>query len=51
MLEELKNAVVYKARIVYAKVSNLHEDASIEERATMFGKSLNATPDMQSYPR
>lgn len=40
VLQGLRNAVGEKARVVYAKGSNLHEDASIEERATMFGKSL-----------
>lgn len=44
VLEGLKKAVDNKARIVYAKGSNLHEDPSIEERSTMFGKSLNRDP-------
>ena len=30
-----------KANILYAKGSNLISDASYEERATMFGRSLN----------
>jgi beta-glucosidase len=44
--EGLTNAVADKARILYAKGSNLYGDASLEERATMFGKTLdrNATP-------
>ena len=41
VLEGLKKAVGNQAKVVYAKGSNLHEDADIEERATMFGKSLN----------
>lgn len=41
VLEGLKKAVGDQAKVVYAKGSNLHEDAAIEERATMFGKSLN----------
>lgn len=44
VLEGLKKAVGDQAKIVYAKGSNLHEDAAIEERATMFGKSLNRDP-------
>lgn len=41
VLEGLKKAVGNQAKVVYAKGSNLHEDADIEERSTMFGKSLN----------
>ncbi|MBX2957909.1 MAG: beta-glucosidase BglX [Cyclobacteriaceae bacterium] len=41
VLEGLKKAVGNNAKVLYAKGSNLHEDAAIEERATMFGKSLN----------
>jgi beta-glucosidase len=44
VLKGLKKAVGNEARIVYAKGSNLHEDPSIEERATMFGKSLRRDP-------
>ncbi|MEP7376244.1 MAG: beta-glucosidase BglX [Chitinophagaceae bacterium] len=36
----LKEAVVNNAKILYAKGSNLDEDSLIEERGTMFGKSL-----------
>ncbi|MBN8578836.1 MAG: beta-glucosidase BglX [Cytophagales bacterium] len=41
VLEGLTSAVGATAKIVYARGSNLHEDAAIEERATLFGKSLN----------
>lgn len=41
LVQGLKNAVGNNAQIVYAKGSNLTEDATLEERATMFGKSLN----------
>jgi beta-glucosidase len=44
VLEGLKKAVGDQAKVVYAKGANLHEDATIEERATMFGKSLNRDP-------
>jgi beta-glucosidase len=44
VLEGLKKAVGDQAKVVYAKGANLHEDAAIEERATMFGKSLNRDP-------
>lgn len=44
VLEGLKKALGDQAKVVYAKGSNLHEDAAIEERATMFGKSLNRDP-------
>ena len=37
----LKEAVGSNAKILYAKGSNLSEDAAFEERATMFGKTLN----------
>jgi beta-glucosidase len=36
----LEKALAGKATLLYAKGSNLDEDESIEERATMFGKSL-----------
>ena len=36
----LKEAVGNNAKILYAKGSNLDEDSLIEERGTMFGKSL-----------
>ena len=37
----LKEMTAGKANILYAKGSNLISDASYEERATMFGRSLN----------
>jgi len=37
----LKEAVGSNAKILYAKGSNLSEDAAFEERATMFGKTLH----------
>jgi beta-glucosidase len=40
----LQEAVGDKVRILYAKGSNLDEDAALEERATMFGKSLRRDP-------
>ena len=39
--EGLQKAVGVKAKILYAKGSNLDADEAIEERATMFGKSLH----------
>ncbi|MCK6618698.1 MAG: beta-glucosidase BglX [Cyclobacteriaceae bacterium] len=44
VLQGLQKAVGDKAKIIYAKGSNLHEDPLVEERATMFGKSLNRDP-------
>lgn len=44
VLEGLKKAVGENAKVVYAKGSNLHDDPAIEERGTMFGKSLNRDP-------
>ncbi|MEG0992863.1 MAG: beta-glucosidase BglX [Bacteroidales bacterium] len=41
LTEGLKEVVGDKAQVVYAKGSNLISDASYEERATMFGRSLN----------
>lgn len=41
VLKGLRNAVGSKANILYAKGSNLTADSALEERATMFGKSLN----------
>jgi beta-glucosidase len=41
LLKGLQNAVGEKAKIVYAKGSNLDEDEAFEERATMFGKTLD----------
>jgi beta-glucosidase len=40
----LQEAVGSKAKILYAKGSNLDEDPTLEERATMFGKSLKRDP-------
>jgi beta-glucosidase len=44
VLEGLQNAVGPNARIVYAKGSNLEEDAQLETNATPFGKTLNRDP-------
>lgn len=41
VLEGLKDATAGKAKIVYAKGSNLDADSAIEARATMFGKGMN----------
>ena len=41
VLDGLQRAVGDKAKIVYAKGSNLDADSAIEARATLFGKSLN----------
>ncbi len=41
VIKGLKEVVGNNAKILYAKGSNLDEDSLIEERATMFGKSLN----------
>lgn len=40
VLEGLKEVAGNDAKIIYAKGSNLTEDSKLEERATMFGKSL-----------
>ena len=40
LLTGLQNAVGNKAKIRYAKGSNLTEDSLLEQRSTMFGKSL-----------
>lgn len=40
LLAGLQNAVGNTAKILYAKGSNLTEDSLLEQRATMFGKSL-----------
>jgi len=40
VLAGLKEAVGNNAKILYAKGSNLDYDAALEERATMFGKTL-----------
>lgn len=40
VIDGLKKAVGNKAKIVYAKGSNLDEDEVLENNATMFGKSL-----------
>ena len=44
VLEGLQNAVGPNARIVYAKGSNLEENAQLEANATPFGKTLNRDP-------
>ena len=41
LIEGLKEMTKGKANILYAKGSNLISDAAYEERATMFGRSLN----------
>ena len=41
LVEGLKEMTAGKANFMYAKGSNLISDASYEERATMFGRSLN----------
>lgn len=41
LLQGLQNAVGNEAKVIYAKGSNLDEDATLEAHATMFGKSLN----------
>lgn len=41
VINGLKEAVGANAKILYAKGSNLTEDAAYEERATMFGKTLH----------
>ncbi len=40
VINGLKEVVGNNVKILYAKGSNLDEDSLIEERATMFGKSL-----------
>lgn len=42
--EGLQKTVGANAKILYAKGSNLDEDPAIEERGTMFGKSLHRDP-------
>jgi beta-glucosidase len=41
VLQGLRNAVNNPAQISYAKGSNLTADKALEDRATVFGKSLN----------
>ena len=41
LYEGLKEMLAGKAEVLWAKGSNLMSDASYEERATMFGRSLN----------
>jgi beta-glucosidase len=41
VLSGLQKATEGKAKIIYAKGANLDADAAIEERGTMFGKSLH----------
>lgn len=41
VLAGLKQVLGNNAQVLYAKGSNLTADAALEERATMFGKSLN----------
>ncbi len=40
VIKGLKEVVGSNVKILYAKGSNLDEDSLIEERGTMFGKSL-----------
>jgi len=44
LLAGLKSAAGSNAKILYAKGSNLMEDSLYEQRASMFGKSLNRDP-------
>jgi beta-glucosidase len=44
LLAGLQKAVGENAKIIYAKGSNLSEDAVFEEHATMFGKTLHRDP-------
>ncbi|WP_419801770.1 beta-glucosidase BglX [Mucilaginibacter sp.] len=44
LLTALKEAAGSKAKILYAKGSNLDADSAFEARATMFGKSLHRDP-------
>lgn len=44
LLQGLTKAVGDAAKVVYAKGSNLVEDAALEERATLFGKTLHRDP-------
>lgn len=44
VIKGLKEVAGSNANILYAKGSNLDEDSNIEERATMFGKSLRRDP-------
>lgn len=41
LLQSLTEAVGKNGKVVYAKGSNLTDDAKLEEHATMFGRSLN----------
>jgi beta-glucosidase len=41
LLKGLQNAVGEKAKIIYAKGSNLYEDETLEANATPFGKTLH----------
>ena len=41
LVEGLTEWVCNQAKILYAKGSNLISDAAYEERATLFGRSLN----------
>lgn len=44
LLQGLIKATGDAAKVVYAKGSNLDEDAALEERATLFGKTLHRDP-------
>lgn len=41
LLKGMQEVLGQSAKVIYAKGSNLTEDAAYEERATMFGKTLN----------
>lgn len=48
LVEGLKEVVGEKAKITYAKGSHLMSDASYEERATMFGRTLHRDKEARS---
>ncbi|WP_018626886.1 beta-glucosidase BglX [Niabella aurantiaca] len=48
VLKGLKEALGNKAEVAYAKGCNLTEDAALEERVTMFGKTLNRERDTRT---
>jgi beta-glucosidase len=41
LVQGMQEVLAKSAKVIYAKGSNLVEDAAYEERATMFGKTLN----------
>lgn len=48
LLKGLKAALGNRAEITYAKGCNLTQDAALEERVTMFGKTLNRERDTRT---